>query len=228
MASEKIQKIPAVDEETMLDNRIILQENLWERNIRPDDFIKRQYDRTFINDLMFLKVQTMDDEMIKIKDRLSELEQYKRPRRKPDYNVLFIDESEQSKSDTLNKIDLSNKSDFQECREIVERAIEILVKWSETQDIKMQIQYAAVIVVKIENVKKKEFIQQNEIRKKICTLLRTVIRLNVADVIFTKEQILLLERGLSLLISENVQKEDMLQLSREFRKEHLMIMPAWE
>lgn len=124
--------------------------------------------------------------------------------------------------------DITEQNTRAECEKIVSRAIEFLTDWDESQDIKLQIQYAAIIVGKIEMIKKKEFIQSSEIRKKICTLLRNVIRLNITDEVFTKVQIDLLKKGFQLLISLDTKKEDMLQLNRQFRKEGLMTMPSWE
>ena len=110
----------------------------------------------------------------------------------------------------------------------IEQAIELLTEWEETQNIKIQIEYGEVITKKIENIKKNDWIQSDDTRKKICTLLRNVIRLNITDDVFTDQQIKLLKRGFSILISNTVQKEDMLQLNREFRNEKLMTMPSWE
>ena len=117
---------------------------------------------------------------------------------------------------------------FEECKVIAERAIELLTEWEETQNIKIQIQYGTVLTKKIDNLKKKDWIQSDDTRKKISTLLKNVIRLNITDDVFTDQQIKLLKRGFSILISNTVQKEDMLQLNREFRNEKLMTMPSWE
>lgn len=111
---------------------------------------------------------------------------------------------------------------------IAVRATEILSDWKETEDIRMQIQYGALIVGKIENLKKKESISSDGIRKKICTLLKNAIRLNISEGKFSKEQVQLLKDGFSLIVAEHVQKEDMLQLNRNLRNAALQTMPAWE
>lgn len=227
--SEKIHKTTPVNIDMMLDNVLIVPGNHSIGEKQNVDFVKRrQHYETFKDSLLLLKVKTLDDEVVQVKDRLSKLEQLQHTQRSLNADNFFTNAVEPQKSNVEKKLYLDDNSTLQECESIVERAIEIVTEWSKTQDIKLQIQYAAVIVGKIENIKKKEFIQENEIRKKICTLLRTVIRLNVTDTVFTKEQLLLLKRGFSLLVSDSVQKEDMLQLAREFRSEHLMTIPAWE
>ena len=131
--------------------------------------------------------------------------------------------------DMRRKTNNSDGNDpLQECRAISKRAIEILIKWSGTQDIKMQVQFAAITVGKTDNLKKNIHIQSNEVKRKVCTLLRNVIRLNVLDEMFSQEQIELLKRGFLLLAADDVKKEDMLQLNRELRKENLITMPSWE
>lgn len=227
-ALKRTKTMPVYVEKPLPDNDVTLQKNDWINRKIYEDFIKRYRNGTLTNDLLVLKVQALDDEIVKIKSRQSELEEFQHTLKKSNDDTLFTYEAESQKSNLEKNAYLDDKKDLKECESIIERAIEILAEWSETQDIKLQIQYAAVIVGKIENIKKKDFVQGSEIRKKICTLLRTVIRLNVADTVFTKEHILLLKRGFSLLTSDNIKKEDMLQLGRELRKEHLATMPAWE
>lgn len=183
---------------------------------------------TILNNVMLLKVNALDDEVVKLNDRVTKLEQVRPVREQEEYASIFVCEEEGRKSNAKRTGNADEKNTLQECKKIVERAIEILEEWCEIQDIKAQVQYAAIVIGKIENIKKKEFIQSDEIRKKICTLLRNVIRLNFTDAVFTREQVLLLKDGFTLLVSDNVQKEDMLRLNREFRKKNLMTMPAWE
>ena len=170
----------------------------------------------------------MDEDLINLKVRMDEMEQKQAVLRQKGYMPLQVHGESRRKSGAKRINAIDNKNTLQECKQVIDRVIEILAEWCETQEIKSQIQYAAIIVAKIENIKKKDFIQKDEIRKKICTLLRAVIRLNVTDNVFTKEQILLLQKGFLLLLSDNVQKKDMLQLNREFWSEHLETMPAWE
>ena len=127
------------------------------------------------------------------------------------------------------KVDQADATELlRECSEISKRAIEILSKWSEFQDIKMQIQFAAVIVGKIDRLKRNASIQSDDIKRKICTLLRNVIRLDVAEDLFSQGQIELLKKGFMLLDADGLKREDLLELNRELRKENLMTMPAWE
>ncbi|MDE7310382.1 MAG: hypothetical protein K2N87_01990 [Eubacterium sp.] len=114
------------------------------------------------------------------------------------------------------------------CRKMVDRALEILTEWEDIDDIKIQIQYAAIIVNKIANMKRQDLIYTDDLRKKICTLLRNVIRLNASAELFSKEQILLIKEGFSMIIAENVQKEDLFLLNRRLRRKGLETMPAWE
>ncbi len=151
---------------------------------------------------------------------------------------LFLEEGEESgcfslanerKRETIRKnINLHTENDWQEAEKIAARAVEILSDWEEAEDIRMQIQYGALIVGKLENLKKKEGISSDEIRKKICTLLKNTIRLNISEGRFSKEQVQLIQEGFSMIVAEQVQKEDMLQLNRKLRNEGLQTMPAWE
>ena len=118
--------------------------------------------------------------------------------------------------------------EWEESKKIVTRSMEILSEWEEKEDIRIQVQYAALLVGKIDNLKKKDIICSNDVKKKICTLLRNVIRLNAVEELLSKEQIYLLREGFSAIISENIQKKDLLQLNRKFRKAGLQTMPAWE
>lgn len=117
---------------------------------------------------------------------------------------------------------------LQECEKIIQRTTELLDEWEETEDIKVQVQYAALVVGKISNVKKKQYVSSDVIKVKICTLLKNTIRLNVAEEMFTKEQILLLKKGILLILKNDVEKDALLQLNRELRTEGLLTMPAWE
>ncbi|WP_168356542.1 hypothetical protein [Petralouisia muris] len=59
-------------------------------------------------------------------------------------------------------------------------------------------------------------------------MLKNVIRLNIADKMFSREQVQLLKDGFLLISEEKLQKEDLLQLNRKLRTEGLQTMPAWE
>lgn len=176
---------------------------------------------------MFVKAEVLDRDMEDLKKRMDKYEQ--------DYliindrlkNVLLYEDAKR-KTNVKKTSNSDSIEPLQECRDISKRAIEILTKWGEIQDIKMQVQFAAVTVGKIDNLKKNIHIQSDEVKRKVCTLLRNVIRLNVADEVFTQEQIELLKKGFLLLVTDDVKKEDLLRLNRELRKENLITMPSWE
>lgn len=215
--------------EAMIDNIMLFEQKIVQDCTNQELTMLESINNanTILNNVMLLKVNALDDEVVKLNDRVTKLEQVRPAREQEEYASIFVCE-EGRKSNAKRTGNADEKNTLQECKKIVERAIEILAEWCEIQDIKAQVQYAAIVIGKIENIKKKEFIQSDEIRKKICTLLRNVIRLNFTDAVFTREQILLLKDGFTLLVSDNVQKEDMLRLNREFRKKNLMTMPAWE
>ena len=120
------------------------------------------------------------------------------------------------------------QQDQRACVEICDRASAILGEWEKTSDIRIQIQYATIIIKKIENLKKTEYIAGNEARKKICTLLRNTIKLNSDKALFTPEQLGLIQNGLEKAVSADVTKEDMLQMNRLLHNARLRTMPAWE
>ncbi len=140
----------------------------------------------------------------------------------------FSLESERKRETVRKNNSPQIENDWQEVEKIAMRAAEILADWEETEDIRMQIQYGALLVGKLENLKKKESISSDETRKKICTLLKNTIRLNISEGRFSREQVQLLQEGFSMIVAGQVQKEDMLQLNRKLRNEGLQTMPAWE
>lgn len=177
--------------------------------------------------IMFLKLSDLDERFADLEERLVKVEQN---------NVLWEDNEaaeefsvgSERRVRTKKPVSTHKEAKLQECVKIVERSMEILTEWGAAEEIRMQIQYAAIIVAKIDNLKKKDFVQTDDLRRKICTLLRNVIKLNVAEEKFSQEQIEVLRRGFSLVIAEGIQKEDLFQLNRQLRKEGLQTMPAWE
>lgn len=191
-------------------------------------FINNQeYQRKFYDSMMFLKVNDLEKHIRNIEDRLVQSEQ--------DLGFLLGETAINIPFESLNrriverdKVVFQNVDGWQECQKIVERALEILNIWESIDDIKIQTQYASVIIGKIDNLKKKEIISFDQVRKEVCTLLRNVIRLNFDGEVFTKEQILLLKEGFSLVIKRDIQKETFFQLNKKLRKAGLLTMPAWE
>lgn len=181
------------------------------------------------NTILFQKVEQLDQKIGYLLERDQEKEQMEL------HSVEWkIEESPKyvpkGKLATGN-IEHSRKKQQQEqrtCDEILDRANAILGEWEKTSDIRIQIQYATIIIKKIENLKKLEYIAGNDAGKKMCTLLRNTIKLNSDKELFTSEQIELIRNGLKKVISADVTKEDMLQMNRQLRKERLRTMPAWE
>ena len=181
----------------------------------------------FINNLLFLKTESLYNDLDDLKQRVD----------KYTLENAFLDNQRKntfSAEDArlkINKKTVSNSKEVdiaQECRAISERAVKILADWSEIRDMTAQVQFAAVIIGKIDKLKRNSYIQSDEVKNKICTLLRNVIRLNVTDDIFTQEQIELLKKGFILLVTDDTKKENLLQLNRDLRKKNLITMPAWE
>lgn len=176
---------------------------------------------------MFLKTEDLYKDLGDLKKRV---DKYDLENPFLDYQRKISFSTEDARLKTNKKAAYGSKEvDIaQECRAISERAVEVLAKWSEIGDMRAQVQFAAVIIGKIDKLKRNSFIQSDEVKNKICTLLRNVIRLNVTDDIFTQEQIELLKKGFILLVADDVKKENLFQLNRELRKENLITMPAWE
>ena len=181
----------------------------------------------FINNLLFLKTESLYNDLDDLKQRVD----------KYTLENAFLDNQRKNTFSTedarlkTNKKTVSNSKEVdiaQDCRAISERAVKILADWSEIRDMTAQVQFAAVIIGKIDKLKRNSYIQSDEVKNKICTLLRNVIRLNVTDDIFTQEQIELLKKGFILLVTDDTKKENLLQLNRDLRKKNLITMPAWE
>ena len=190
--------------------------------------IHHDISKGFMDNLVLLKMDSFSDEMDKLSERVAAIEKHTELWENSTYQTFFSVDEGQRKSKVKRENNFVIKDTKEDCKKIVERTLEILSDWSEIQDIKLQIQYAAVITGKIDNIKKTDYIQSNNTRKKICTLLRNVIRINVTDSVFSVEQISLLKQGFLLLLSEQINKKDMLQLNRNFLEQKLLTMPAWE
>lgn len=205
--------------------------------------------KEFMDNVVLLKMDSVSNELEKLSERVAVIEKNSESmkstfsedkgytlKKEKDlwgnsiYQTFFSIDERQRRIKVKKENNLATKDTItiQDCKRIIDRALEILSDWSEIQDIKLQIQYAAVITGKIDNLKKTDYIQSNNTRKKVCTLLRNVIRINIIDIVFSKEQISLLKKGFILLLSEQIQKKDMLQLNREFLEQQLLTMPAWE
>lgn len=185
----------------------------------PNDYIDR---------LVLIKPDPVSNEIDKLNERVTSLEKEKERWENSLIQAILSTDERQKRTKVKRENNLVINDSIYDCKKAVDRTLEILADWSETQDLKLQIQYAAVITGKIDNIKKTDYIQSNDTRKKICTLLRNVIRINVTEDVFSEEQISLLKKGFKLLLSEQIQKKDMLQLNREFLSQKLSAMPSWE
>lgn len=182
----------------------------------------------FANNLMFFKVDALAEQFSDLENRLIRVEQEQRLQNINESSEFFPIEDERRAIKKRNMSSTCETNSLQECEKIIQRTTELLDEWEETEDIKVQVQYAALVVGKISNVKKKQYVSSDVIKVKICTLLKNTIRLNVAEEMFTKEQILLLKKGILLILKNDVEKDALLQLNRELRTEGLLTMPAWE
>lgn len=181
-------------------------------------------------DVMIQKMDRFEQQVSDIENRLKKAEQ------KNDFlwemqtsaETFLTFDGRQKRGQLKKKQAEMPQDDWQDCRKMICRALEILTEWEEAEDIKIQIQYAAIIVGKIAKLKEKDVIRADDTRKKICTLLRNAIRLNASEEMLSREQIALIKEGFSFIGAENIQKEDLLQLNRKLRKKGLATMPAWE
>lgn len=187
----------------------------------------KEHPQKLYDSMMFLKVNNLEEQVQNIEDRLSQSEQRLGfLLNEKDMNVP-IDSLKRRIIEREKSVSQSTDS-WQECEKIVERALEILSDWENADDIKIQTQYASVIIGKIDNLKKVDIISYDKIRTEVCTLLRNVIRLNFEKDIFSQGQIALLKEGFSLVIKRDIQKETLFWLNNKLRKEGLLTMPAWE
>lgn len=182
-------------------------------------FFHSEFAESFYSNIMFQKINDLEQQLSSIENELNAKKQ----------NVVFYRAPAADQSLlTEGKTSIQTKDCWQYIRKIAERALEILSEWEDVDDIKIQIQYAAIIVGKIDKIKKNDLIRTDDTRNKICTLLRNVIRLNASAELFSKEQISVLKEGFSFITSDNLQKENLFQMNRTLRKKGLATMPAWE
>lgn len=192
------------------------------------DLVRASLAEYVYKDIIIQKIDDLEQQISVLGNRLEKTEHDREFLWESSQDEYLSLEHRQKREEIQKKTEFSPKDRWQSCRKIIGRALEILTEWEETDDIKIQIQYAAIIVGKIANLKRQEVIHTDNIRNKICTLLRNVIRLNASDDLFSKEQILLIKQGFSLIIAEDIQKTDLFQLNRALRKKGLATMPAWE
>ena len=178
----------------------------------------------FLQSAVRMKVDHLEEQVLDLSYEINDMKEWILLE-KGEKKERFSLENERKSADNIT---FRISGEWEESKKIVTRSMEILSEWEEKEDIRIQVQYAALLVGKIDNLKKKDIICSNDVKKKICTLLRNVIRLNAVEELLSKEQIYLLREGFSAIISENIQKKDLLQLNRKFRKAGLQTMPAWE
>ena len=182
----------------------------------------------FLSEAMIMKVGGLEEKYLEMDQKLTNLEQNLVFREEGEKDGRFSLENERKEEGSSRGDNFCVLEEWQELQKITVRAIEILSEWEETEDIRIQVQYAAILVGKINALKKKDVVRSHEVRKKVCTLVRNVIRLNIAEEVFSEEQIQLLKEGFSLITAQNIQKENLLQLNRKFRNSGLQTMPPWE
>lgn len=182
----------------------------------------------FLSEAMIMKVDGLEEKYLEMGQKLTNLEQNLVFREEGEKDGRFSLENERKEEGSGRGDNFCVLEEWQELQKITVRAIEILSEWEETEDIRIQVQYAAILVGKINALKKKDVVRSHEVRKKVCTLVRNVIRLNIAEEVFSEEQIQLLKEGFSLITAQNIQKENLLQLNRKFRNSGLQTMPPWE
>ena len=182
----------------------------------------------FLSEAIIMKVDGLEEKYLEMDQKLTNLEQNLVFREEGERDGRFSLENERKEEGSSRGGNFCELEEWQELQKITVRAIEILSEWEETEDIRIQVQYAAILVGKINALKKKDVVRSHEVRKKVCTLVRNVIRLNIAEEVFSEEQIQLLKEGFSLITAQNIQKENLLQLNRKFRNSGLQTMPPWE
>ncbi len=183
-------------------------------------------ENALFNAIMFRKMEDLDSKIDYLleKDKEKELSEFNSVEWKKEEIRRFSPKGD-SVADSAGA---KRQQEQQACNEIIARANIMLGEWEKVSELRTQIQYATIVIKKIENLKKVGFIAENEAGKKICTLLRNTIKLNSGEEMFTPEQIGLIKKGLEKAASADSTKEDMLRLNRELCKSGLRTMPAWE
>lgn len=194
----------------------------------PERAIQPEYVNSFYNNIIFQKIDILEQQLSVINKQINKNQQNRAFFCPAEMDKNPYLENERKKGKVKKNTVVRTNDDWQGSRKIVERALEILTDWEDVEDIKMQIQYAAILVGKIDNLKKKDVIHADDTRNKICTLLRNVIRLNASEEILSKDQISVLKEGFSFVTAEKIQREDLFLLNRKMHKKGLPTMPAWE
>ena len=179
---------------------------------------------SFVRTAVLMKMNDLEEQILDLDNEIKNVK-----------DLVFLEKGERTEHFSLenkrkkeNNIGSCVSGEWDEAQKIIARAIAIFSEWEETEDIRMQVQYAALIMGKVDNLKKIDIIHLDEVKNKICTLIKNVLRLNIAEVMFSDNQIQLLKDGFLLISQETTQKDDLLQLNRKLRKEGLQTMPAWE
>lgn len=134
--------------------------------------------------------------------------------------------SEVKRTEDIHNVEKSGKYDMSSCKELIEKCNAKLDDCYDEEDIRIQIQYAAILIKRVDNMRKLDCLKNNSWKMKELALIRMVIKLNMNDSILTNEQIEVLKGAFHSILEDT--ENNIISLSRSFRKVGLETMPSWE
>lgn len=150
----------------------------------------------------------IDKKMSKYEDRIGDLE--------ANIGYLFKNNSVAVKS--INEINITPLS--------FDKAEAAIGDMEDNEDIRTQIQCATRVIKQIDILRKSGVFDEN--KRKIITFLRTVLKINCDNKIFTGEQLKEFKNVFSLLRHKDVKYENLLLIEKKLRKAGLKTMVSWE
>ena len=108
----------------------------------------------FLQSAVRMKVDHLEEQVLDLSYEINDMKDW-----------IFLEKGEKKERFSLenerksaDNITFRISGEWEESKKIVTRSMEILSEWEEKEDIRIQVQYAALLVGKIDNLKKKDII----------------------------------------------------------------------
>lgn len=171
------------------------------------------------------KIEDVNSKLEKLSSIFEKKDEIKRWKADTD-NVNIDVEPLVKKTEDIYNNRKSGKYDMSDCKDLVEKCNAKLDRCYDGEDIRIQIQYATIILKRIDNMRKLDCLKANSSKMKALALIRMVIKLNMNHSILTEEQINVLKGAFNSICEDN--DKTIISLSRSFRGVGLETMPSWE
>lgn len=190
----------------------------WNNRKNMDDFNNRVHYLSVENSLA-----TVEQRLTITEQKLSELS-----------NILFEDGNKTFKEKRNQSLHYESEDrklilvDAKEYENLINRSLVLLDKMRNNDDLRIQIQYTAILIKKIDKIRTLDVVKNNKNRMKIFAFLRLVLKINSDEVLFNNEQIDLFYEAFERIEKEEDSKYYVKQYTFSFMDVGLTTMPSWE